>query len=292
MSTETKLRTAMAEAVAPEVPDTDHLVSSARRQGLGIRRRRQALAGVGIAAALAVATAAPLTIAGSTSSREDGLSVGTQTRSFDPSQTSPISGRSTAAALVYAVGQEANGTATGFRGQVTSADGIVMAYGAFSYSPDGSSNPGQVGVNVQLVPPETQAKDPRKGGDGELADDRCDTFMEHCEITHLADGSVLRTYQLTSEYGDRHGLVRVAELNRPDHLRVLATASNGYDITERDEQVNRVQPVLTTAQLVDVVTQPWWSAELPTYFADQGDQLKPYNAIEGGPIAATPAAKP
>ena len=290
MTVETKLRTAMAEAVAPEIPDTDHLVSSARRQGLGIRRRRQALAGVGVAAALGLAVVAPTVIAGDEGGRAT-IATGSLAPSFDASRTSPITGRSNAAAVLYAVGQEVDGTATDFRGQASSSDGIVMAFGQLSFVPSGDSEAGQVGVNVQLVPPETQAKGGDQAG-GQDPRERCDSFMERCVVTHLADGSVLRTYQLTSEYGDRNGLVRVAEINRPDHLRVLATASNGYDITERDEQVNRTQPVLTTAQLVDVVTQPWWGAELPTYFADEGDRLDPYDAIAGAATAATPAAKP
>jgi hypothetical protein len=286
MTVETNLRAAMAQAVAPEIPDTDRLVSTARRQGLGIRRRRQALGGVGVAAALALAVAAPLTIVGNHGGHGPSPTlVGTQAPTFDSSRTSPITGRSNAAALLYAVGLEAEGTATDFRGQATSSGEIVMAYGQFSFTPAGSSNPGQVGVNVQFAPPASQAK----GGD-ETPGDRCDTFMEHCEITHLADGSVLRTYQQTSSYGDRTGLLRVAEINRADHLRVVAIASNGSDVTERDEQVNRTEPVLTTAQLVDVVSQPWWGTRLPTYFSEQGDQLKPYAGVE--PAGTTPTDAP
>jgi len=288
MSTETKLRTAMAEAVATEVPDADHLVSTARRQGLGIRRRRQALAGVGIAAALAVAVAAPLTIAGDRGTEQEQIAVGNDAPSFDSNQTSPITGRSNAAALLFAVGQEATGTATGFRGQASSADGIVETYAGFSFTPSGGDAAGDVGMNLSDIDPATQKT---KQGEGPSAP-RCEDFMENCQVTSLPGGSVLRTYEMHSQYGTHQGILRSAELLRTDHVRVLAFASNGDDITERDEQVNRTEPVLTTAQLVDVVTQPWWAAELPTYFAEQGDQLRPYNAIEGAAIAATPAAKP
>ena len=43
MTVETRLRSAMADAVAPTQPDTDRLVTTARRRGMGIRRRRQVL---------------------------------------------------------------------------------------------------------------------------------------------------------------------------------------------------------------------------------------------------------
>jgi hypothetical protein len=286
MTVETRLRDAMADAVAPAVPDTEHLVASARRRGLGIRRRRQALGSVGVAAALGLAVLAPTVIAGDRGG-DAPIAIGNQAPSFDSNRTSPITGRSNAAAVLYAVGQEVSGTATDFSGQASSSDGIVMAFGQLSLVPSGDANAGQVGVNVQLAPPATQAK----GGEKDPGD-RCDAFMERCDVTHLADGSVLRTYQLTSEYGDHSGLIRVAEINRPDHLRVLATASNGHDITERDEQVTRTAPVLTTAQLVGMVTQPWWGVRLPTYFVEQGDQLKPYNAIGGAAATPTTAATP
>lgn len=291
MTTETRLREAMADAVAPALPDPDQLVTIARRRGLGIRRRRQALGTVGVAAAIALAALAPTVIAGDRGTEATvthSLSVGSVEQAFDPHQTSPITGRSTAAALMYAVGLEASGTATDVRGQGDGKGvdgGIVMTYGVFAFTPGGSSTAGEVAVNVQYLPPETQAK-----GDDVRAL-TCHDGMEDCHVTQLADGSSLRTSVQHSEHNAHTGTMLVADLHRADHVRVVATASNGSDITERDEKVTRDDPVLTTAQLVAVVTQPWWGAELPMYFAQQGDLLKPYDEV-GGAADATPSSSP
>jgi hypothetical protein len=285
MTVETKLRSAMADAVAPASPDTDRLVSLARRRGMGIRRRRQALGTIGVAAALGLAVLAPSVIAGDRGSKpDDGVLVGTQPKSFDLSQTTPIDGRSTAAALVYAVGLQAHGKATDFVGQGDGADGVRMTFGRFDFTPDSSTAAGEVGVNVQYAPPKTQAKGVK------ARHLRCDSYMEQCELTQLADGSVLRTSAQRSTYGSRTGLMRVADLHRPDGLRVVAFASNGLDISERDEQVTREDPVLTTEQLVAVVTQPWWGVRIPEYFTRAGNELDPYNSVGGA--AATPTSAP
>jgi hypothetical protein len=290
MSIETNLRTAMAEAVAPAVPDTERLVSTARRHGLGIRRRRQALGAVGAAAALAVVVAAPSLVAGDHGAHAPApIVVGSQPRTFDPNRTTMITGRSNAAALLYAVGLEATGTATGFRGQGddVTTDRLVMTYAVFAFTPTGSRAAGEIGMNVQYVPPETQAKPEKKPYM------TCHGYREQCRITHLADGSVLRTSVQHSAYGDRNGVMWTADLERPDHLRVVAFASNGSDITERDEKVTRSEPVLTTAQLTAIVTQTWWGPRLPTYFADQGSKLEPYHQIGGAAAtAATPTPSP
>jgi hypothetical protein len=280
----------MAEAVAPFSPDPDALVSVARRRGLGIRRRRQALGAVGAAAAVALAVAAPSLVAGDHGVRSPApMVVGSQSASLDTTQTSAITGRSTAAALLYAVGLQASGTATDFRGQGGEAAGarMVQTYAGFSFTPDGSATAGDVGMNVQYVAPETQAK-------GEKSRfTRCDTYMEDCKITHLPDGSTLRTSLQRSDYGGGTGMMWTADLVRADHVRVVAFATNGSDVTERDEKITRTQPVLTVAQLEAVVRQPWWGVRVPTYFAEQGDQLSPYTAV-GGAIEATagPSATP
>ena len=289
MTVETRLRTAMAEAVAPFSPDPDALVSIARRRGLGIRRRRQALGAVGVAAAVAVAVLAPSLVAGDHRTRApQPLTVDKPTvSSLDTGTTSPITGRSTAAALLYAVGQETGGTAADFRGQ---GDGEgPNTYAVFRYTPDGSQSAGEVGVNVQHF----GGGAAKPGGDLAATLGRCDSFMEHCVPSTLPDGSKLITYDDRSDYHGGRGIRRVADLFRTDGVRVVASASNGLDVTERDEQVTRDGPVLTTAQLVAIVSQPWWGTRLPTYFAEQGDRLSPYTPV-GGTIAATtaPPAKP
>jgi hypothetical protein len=289
MSVETNLRTAMAEAVAPTHPDTDRLVSASRRRGLGIRRRRQALGSVGVAAALGLAVLAPHVVAGDHGSRQaqvaGSVAVGTTPVTFDADKTSAITGRSTAAALLYAAGLEANGTAADVRGQ--GGGNGPDTYAVFRFTPQGSPTYGEVGVNVQHY----------GGGVPKRADQRadklgqCDSYMENCVSTTRPDGSKLVTYDDRSDYQGRRGVRRVVDLLRPDGVRVLAYSTNGFDITERDEQVSSDEPVLTSDQLVAIVDQPWWGPELPTYFATQGDALT-YDEI-GGSIAATtsPSAK-
>ena len=286
MTVETKLRSAMADAVAFEIPDTDQLVSTARRQGLGIRRRRQALGAVGVAAALALAVAAPFTIVGNHGGRTDQLSVGSQPATFDVNDTSPFTGRSAAAALVYAVGLTATGEGTDFRGAAdTSAH--PEAYTIFRFTPSGSATSGEIAINVQPDWVEADAKPGDKARVG-----RCESFMSRCTSTVLADGSRLTTYDDLSGHTPG-GIRRVAELYRPDNVRLLVSATNGYDVTERDEEITRDDPVLTTDQLVAVVSQPWWGIELPTYFTAQGAALKPYSDRSASANAvATPTAAP
>jgi hypothetical protein len=113
--------------------------------------------------------------------------------------------------------------------------------------------------------------------------------MEGCTTSNLADGSRLVTYDDRSDYGDRKGIRRVVELYRPDQVRLVVSASNGYDVTERDERVTRSEPVLTTAQLEAIVEQPWWGPDLPARFTELGAKVRPYANI-GGAIEASPSS--
>jgi hypothetical protein len=287
MTVETKLRTAMAEAVAPEIPDTEHLVSSARRQGLGIRRRRQALAGVGVAATLGLAVVAPNLVAGANGGRSGGLQVATAPASFDSQDTRPLTGRSAAAALFYAVGLTAAGEGTDFRGAADDGPAGAGAYTIFRFTPSGSTAAGEVAVNID--PPFIDDNDAKPGDTSPEHPGACQSFMTDCVTTRLADGSRLTTYDDLSSHGS--GIRRVAELLRPIGVRVLASASNGSDVTELDEQITRAEPVLTTDQLVDVVTQPWWGLRLPAYFTTLGDKLTPYSDRSSSAMA-TPSAAP
>lgn len=280
MSTETKLRAAMADAVAPAHPDTDRLVTTARRQGLGIRRRRQALGTLGMAAAIGLAVLAPNVVAGDHGGRsEDATRVGNSPAGLDTQDTSPITGRSTAAALLYAVGLGASGTADHVRGQ-GGGDG-PDTYAVVRFTPTGAQTTGEIGINVQHY---GDLVSKTSAGSGDKLGE-CLAFMDNCVKTALPDGSRLLTYDDRSAYHGQRGLRRVAELYRPDGVRVVTSASNGFDITERDEQVTTDEPVLTLDQLVAIDRQPWWGPELPTYFATQGEALT-YDEI-GGSVEAT-----
>lgn len=295
MSVETNLRTAMAEAVAPAHPDTDRLVSASRRRGLGIRRRRQALGSVGVAAALGLAVLAPNVVAGDHGRRStDAMQVGTVPTAFDAQDTRPVTGRSAAAALLYAVGLTAKGEATDFRGAAgdgrSANDPSAEAYTIFRFTPAGSETSGEVAINIQpnfLGDP----NDAKPGDHTTVPDARCQSWMQRCTFTRLADGSKLTTYDDTSSHGST-GVRRVAALYRPDGVRVLASASNGFDVTELDEKIVRDEPVLDTDQLVAIVSQPWWGPELPTYFTNEGEKLTPYSDRSASAMAATPSDGP
>jgi len=273
MTVETKLRSAMADTVGRAHPDVDLLVATARRRGLGIRRRRQALGSVGVAAALALAVSVPSFVAGDRG-HDGGVLVGTQPHALGDGPLDPLTGRSTAAALLYAVGLQASGTATDIRG---AGDHHMYpeSYVIFRFTPEGSGTFGEVAVNVNSGFTNGNTK---PGDDARQQMGRCQAFMRGCTSTRLPDGSRLTTYEDPSSYGDRRGVRRVAELYRPDvDFRVLVSASNGSDVTERDEEITRDEPVLTTAQLVAIATQPWWGAKLPAYFTEQGKQLEDYS---------------
>lgn len=291
MTLETQLRSAMADAVATAHPDTDRLVADARRRGLGIRRRRQALGAVGVAAAVAVAVTAPTLVAGDHGSSGDrGTLVGSQPRGLDTSRTEPLTGRSTAAALLYAVGLEARGEASDIRGAADPAP-YAESYVIFRFTPEGDRVAGEVAVNVQ--PRFAGGGVDKAGADARAKAGQCESFMRHCRAITLPDGSRLTTYDDPSSYSS--GLRRVASLYRPDtDFRVIASATNGYDITERAEKVTRAEPVLTTDQLVSVVTQPWWGPRLPAPFTAQGAKLQDYSDRSASAAVATasPSAKP
>jgi hypothetical protein len=288
MTLETQLRSAMADAVATARADTDHLVTVARRRGLGIRRRRQALSVVGVAAALAVVVSAPSLVAGG-HDKDAGPTAPTGVASspvvLDTTRTDPFSGRSTAAALLYAVNLAARGAATDFHGQGGPGE-LGETYAFFRFTPAGSTTSGEVGINVQ---PNFFGSTVKPGDAPGRRDAQCQSFMQSCTSTLLADGSRITTYDDRSDYGAKRGVRRVVELYRTDGVRLAASASNGYDITERDEKVTRDEPVLSTAELVAVVSQPWWGPRLPTYFTEQGAQLDGYVAIGG---AAEPTSTP
>lgn len=280
MTVETKLRSAMAEAVAPAHADTERLVSAARRRGMGIRRRRQALGAVGVAAAVLVATVAPNVVASDHTHHiapQPLTSGGSPTPRFNADKTTPFTGRSTAAALLYAVQLQASGGATSFAGADPDPGPMPETYAFFRFTPRGSATSGEVAINIQpdFLGPDVKPGDDRASQVRELT--QCQTWMTRCSATHLGDGSWLTTYDDRSDYQHGRGIRRVAALYRADGLRLVVSASNGYDVTERDEQITRDEPVLTTEQLVAIVRQPWWGTRLPSYFVEQGAELEPYH---------------
>ena len=78
------------------------------------------------------------------------------------------------------------------------------------------------------------------------------------------------------------GLRVVADIFSPRRdLRVIASATNGFELPNNEWDVTRPEPVLSGDQLADVVTQDWWGFKLPARFAEEGKELNPYEEIEG-----------
>jgi hypothetical protein len=253
----------MARATANARIDADELVTAARRRGLAIRRRRQALATIGTLGVAGAVAALVVTFAPAGNHDQVAGPAGTVSvlpSGFSPTPTAAFTGRSTAAALLYAVQQQSpGGRSADFRWQDPGRD-QGETYAVFRFTPAGSNAPGEVGINVQ------------PGMAGDVGNDCSQRFMHHCTIHTLPDGSRLRTYDDLSGK-DPAGIRRVAELLRPDGVRVIASASNGLDVTENDEQIDRAAPVLDTRQLSAIVGATWWGPRLPAYFERVGSEL-------------------
>ncbi len=87
--------------------------------------------------------------------------------------------------------------------------------------------------------------------------------MEACRVSTLPDGSLLRTYaehsaSVSGGTGERLVAERVV-----GQVRVVASATNGFELPANDWDITRPDAVLSTEQLTAVVSQPWWGFELP-----------------------------
>ena len=114
---------------------------------------------------------------------------------------------------------------------------------------------------------------------GLAAATRCSGLLVHCAPIRSTDGSILTTYDEQTRVADGVGILRVAILLRPDDTRVVLSETDGYQLPHGDWKLTRPQPPLGLAQLRTAVQQPWWGAELPTYFLDQGKHLKAYEDL-------------
>lgn len=289
-----KLHDQMNHAVADITADAGALVTQARKRGLGMRRRRQVLSTVGAAAAVAAIVGGALALQpGGDTSRETGAATdptGSSSATTQSGGTVPLTGRATAAALMAAVDEVADGAFSDFSGQdpYPSSDTGLQSYAQFRLTPDGEGF-GVVGVNVQPL----SILDLRDCAEGDKTCEKeirpaaytCDhEFMHDCEATVLPNGDTLRTYR-----DDVTGIRLVAELLSPEReLRVLASATNGLDLPNSQWDTKRPDAVLTIDQLSDVVSQPWWGFELPA--EHDGSQLPGYDDV-GAVMTATPIDK-
>lgn len=257
------------DVVADVDIDLSELTVIARRRGLALRRRRQALASFGAVVAIAAVTTGGLALQ---RGADDRMMPSDSTSNVPPTSavTYPNTGRATVASLEAAVATVKQGTFTHAFGQGP-ADGVTGdSYGqADFYSADGHS--GQVQVNVQSL----------SILDGEQLPYACLSFMSDCTIRHLADGDTLRLY--TDRSSKAHSTLTVAELLSPArHLRVVGGVLDGFNLSDGFRSTGAAP--LSQRQLAQVVTQPWWGFRLPY----DGSQLSSYR--EPSSVGIAPSA--
>jgi hypothetical protein len=255
------LHDSLDDAVADVYADLPTLVGASRRRGLAIRRRRRALASVGATAAAAVlAVGAYALVPGSAD--PDRVIATDQPAPVEggplSGRTAPITGRGAVAALAAAVEDVADGTFGGFQGDAYPHE----SFAAFRFLPATGSGPAGL-VMVNLQPLGVAGGAPYTCDQPELID---------CRVTQLPNGDTVRTYRDNdSEMGI--GSERLAaEVISPDRkLRIVVGALNTNPYADG---AMRAVPVLTTEQLVEVATQPWWSrTRLPEEFVTAGEGL-------------------
>lgn len=285
----------MRDAVADVSADPDLLVRSARRQGTGLRRRRQATVVLGsVAAVMAVGFGGYLATTGGddrapADQASDVPAAGqpaeqpaSKQTNASSSQPVPLTGRSTVAGLQEAIEGLAKGTFSDFAGQGDSQGEFKDTYGELFFTPADGSGRGQVGINVQ----DGSILDEGKGIDFTCGQ----SFMNDCAVVRLPNGDQVRTYQDPS---DGAGDIRlVAELLTKDQsLRLVASATNGEDLGGNEWNITRDTAVLDRDQLTEIVTQDYWGFSVPQRLKTAGDALAPYedyDAVDDGGLSPTP----
>ncbi len=256
------------DAVADVFPDLPALAESSRRRGLAIRRRRQALATVGATAAAAVLAVGVYAVApgGGDPVRDVATDAPVSVDAGSLSgQTAPITGRSAAVALASAVDEVDDGSFSGFQGAAQEHE----AFAALRFLPESGSGPaGVVMVNVQPL---------GMAGEAPYTCAEQGASLTDCRAWELANGDTVRTYRdEDTEMGEGSERLAVEVISPDRRLRLVVGAMNTNPYAEG---AMRAVPVLTTDQLVEIATQPWWSrTELPTEFVAAGRQLEDYTS--------------
>ncbi len=284
-----QLHDLMHREVRELTPDVSALTAAARRQGLSIRRRRQALStlgAVGVVAAIAFGstllpdpTSAPGTAA--TPPAETPATVTpSPTSPLDAPGTVRVTGEATTAGLRYLLEDTFEGHATDFAGQASTARVSRDSYGELRWNPADGSGFSDVGLNIQPAFAEVEIY-------------RCRDWQVACTVTH-SHGATLMTYEEVTSVADGEGIRVVADLLRADGVRVVAFAINGRELPANKWQITRPRPGFSAEQLTRVVSQPWWGARLPAGLQKEGESLPDYtdlNADRGDWIDGQPQAK-
>lgn len=249
-------------------PDLVRITAVARKRGTGLRRRRTA----GIAVAASVAA---LALTGSVLAAVTGVGGGSGTNVASDGQapavlvtpdltgpTAPTTGQAAALALHWAVDRQRAGAAFDLKGQHSGTSGDY--YAQIRWQDADGLGDSEVGLNVQH-------------GRGMHA--VCDDPEElTCSQTRLADGSRLTTYTQVSHVPGGPGTRWVADLLRPDRTRVVAIATNGFEVSVEGGAWDRTRPAppLSIDDLATIAALPMWGDRLPVAFVDAGRTLAGY----------------
>jgi hypothetical protein len=272
-------------------PDLTALTIAARRQGLSIRRRRQALSTVGAAGIVAVVVVAATQLPWASSDTRTpsattpASALPTPTSPLDVPGTAALTGEGTAAGLRHALESVADGRSTDFAGQSSTVEASRDSYGELRWHPADGSGFSEVGLNVQM------------GFDEDIY--RCTQWQVACTVTR-SGGATLMTFEEVTRTSGGNGIRVTADLLRADGVRVVASATNGEDLPANKWRITRPRPPFTAQQLTRVISQPWWGPRLPAGLQQAGKSLIDYtdlNAnggdwIDGQPPKATPTPSP
>lgn len=271
-----KLDDLMRHATDDTKPDVARLTQTARSQARSIRRRRMSAVGAGVAAvstcAVVISVAASMSLSGPgpEAGRDQATSPAPASSSTQQGagsrETVPLDGRATAALLQAAVDDLVDGTASEFAGQGPGRVGRDT-YAELTLTGTGDDGAGVVGVNVQDL--EILAGQPRT----------CLSFMSDCTVSRLPGGDLLRAYRDQSDTGEDVRLV--AELlSASRQLRVVVSATNGFDLGGNEWEITRSEPVLTADQLRAVATDERWGFRVAAQYAEQGAALEGYRDLD------------
>lgn len=297
------LQARFAEVVDGAGLDLDLLIDGSRRDGRRIRTRRRLTAAAACVAVAAVVVGAGSALTGRGGSTAD-APYATWTGTPEPSpgqrtttelvypvgRPTPITGRSTAAALLDLVGQLDEGTASGIGGQGGDPAGAAAeTYAVLRWKPaaGGAATPVMINVQNGFDPGPDQGADPKGyaceegqsveagtctevGGSGKpffsCRDDRV-----ACTVTR-EDGLLVVAYEVHSGGAvDRH-----VDVFHPDtKLRVSVASTNASEFETRDRV--RAEPPLSSEALRAVATLDVWGETLPRLWQRRGDELAPYH---------------
>lgn len=266
------LHDSLEDAVADVSADLPALVAASRKQGLSIRRRRHALATVGTAAAVtALAVGGYALLPGD---RPDTSTDVVDTPTATPSlsgATAPSTGRAVVAALAAAVDDVAGGTVSHFQGSDPEPQAGWEADGALQFLPATGAGPAGL-VMVNLQPIAMAGATPY----------RCQSYMRHCTDDRLPNGDTLLTYDSSDrgEWGPGEQSLSAQVISPARRLRIIVAAHNTNPF-EHDQL--RARTVLSTEQLTEIATKPWWDLKrLPEEYVEAGRELPSYEGPARG----------